>query len=81
MPGQRCSLQDSTMAMSPKDRTGMQFTYNQLNLPKTAIGGDQSISYRYDALGPKLKKQATVGGIVTEQQARSSVLLQKKAFY
>ncbi|SJN46765.1 Cell well associated RhsD protein [Sphingobacterium faecium PCAi_F2.5] len=55
------------MAMSPKDRTGMQFTYNQLNLPKTAIGGDQSISYRYDALGTKLKKQATVGGIVTEQ--------------
>ena len=32
-----------------QDRTGMQFTYNQLNLPKTAIGGDRPISYRYDA--------------------------------
>ncbi|MEJ5092312.1 DUF6443 domain-containing protein [Sphingobacterium faecium] len=50
-----------------QDRTGMQFTYNQLNLPKAAIGGDRSISYRYDAMGTKLKKQATVGGIVTEQ--------------
>ncbi|MEJ5092468.1 hypothetical protein GEO21_20755 [Sphingobacterium faecium] len=45
----------------------MLFTYNQPNLPKTAIGGDLSISYRYDALGTKLKKHATVGGIVTEQ--------------
>ncbi|UIR55916.1 DUF6443 domain-containing protein [Sphingobacterium sp. SRCM116780] len=50
-----------------KDRTGMLFTYNQLNIPKTATGTGRSIAYLYDATGTKLKKTATVGGILTEQ--------------
>ncbi|MCS3555069.1 MULTISPECIES: DUF6443 domain-containing protein [unclassified Sphingobacterium] len=50
-----------------KDRTDMLFTYNHLNLPKTATGGGRSVSYQYDAIGTKLKKQASVNGIDTEQ--------------
>ncbi|MCW8309619.1 RHS repeat-associated core domain-containing protein, partial [Sphingobacterium sp. InxBP1] len=33
-----------------KDRTGMVFTYNQLNLPRTATGNGKDIAYTYDAL-------------------------------
>jgi len=50
-----------------KDRTDMLFTYNHLNLPKTATGGGRSVIYQYDAMGTKLKKQASVNGIDTEQ--------------
>lgn len=50
-----------------KDRTGMVFTHNFLNFPKTVTGSDRSISYQYDATGTKLKKKATVNAIETEQ--------------
>lgn len=50
-----------------KDRTGMVFTYNQLNLPKTAIGNSKNIAYTYDAMGSKLNRKSIVGGIETQQ--------------
>lgn len=49
-----------------KDRTGMLFTYNQLNLPKTAIGNSKNVAYSYDALGNKLNRKSTVGSIETQ---------------
>jgi len=48
-----------------KDRTGTDFTYNHLNLPKTATRSGVSVSYQYDALGTKLQKYSNVGGIQT----------------
>ncbi|MCW8309701.1 hypothetical protein K7A41_00505, partial [Sphingobacterium sp. InxBP1] len=50
-----------------KDRTGMVFTYNQLNLPRTATGNGKDIAYTYDALGGKLNRKSSVGGIETQQ--------------
>ncbi|UIR55478.1 DUF6443 domain-containing protein [Sphingobacterium sp. SRCM116780] len=50
-----------------KDRTGMAFTYNQLNLPKTAAITGRTVAYLYDATGAKLKKTATVAAVTTEQ--------------
>jgi len=50
-----------------KDRTGMLLTYNQLNLPKTVIGGGKNIAYTYDALGTKLSRLSDVGGIKTQR--------------
>ncbi|UIR57994.1 RHS repeat-associated core domain-containing protein [Sphingobacterium sp. SRCM116780] len=50
-----------------KDRTGMAFTYNQLNLPKTAAITGRTVAYVYDATGAKLKKTATVATVTTEQ--------------
>ncbi|MCS3556780.1 MULTISPECIES: RHS repeat domain-containing protein [unclassified Sphingobacterium] len=50
-----------------KDRTGMSFTYNHLNLPKTVTGGSRTIVYSYDAIGNKLNRKSTVGTIITEQ--------------
>ncbi|UIR57986.1 RHS repeat-associated core domain-containing protein [Sphingobacterium sp. SRCM116780] len=50
-----------------KDRTGMAFTYNQLNLPKTAAITGRTVAYVYDATGTKLKKTATVAAVTTEQ--------------
>ncbi|MNK76480.1 RHS Repeat protein [compost metagenome] len=50
-----------------KDRTGMIFTYNQLNLPKTASGNSKTVAYTYDALGSKLNRKSTVGGIASQQ--------------
>ena len=48
-----------------KDRTGMLFTYNHLNLPKTAKKTGVSVDYLYDAAGAKLQKTATVGAVKT----------------
>ncbi|WP_437922094.1 DUF6443 domain-containing protein [Sphingobacterium sp. LRF_L2] len=51
-----------------RDRTGMIFTYNYLNLPKTASKAQAgsnpavTVNYLYDALGNKLRKTAVVGG-------------------
>ncbi|WP_156309506.1 DUF6443 domain-containing protein, partial [Sphingobacterium endophyticum] len=47
------------------DRMGTSFTYNHLNLPKTASRAGVSVSYQYDALGTKLQKYSNVGGIQT----------------
>ncbi|WP_156309487.1 RHS repeat domain-containing protein [Sphingobacterium endophyticum] len=47
------------------DRMGTAFTYNHLNLPKTASRTGVSVSYQYDALGTKLQKYSNVGGIQT----------------
>ncbi|TJZ53578.1 RHS repeat-associated core domain-containing protein [Sphingobacterium olei] len=49
------------------DRTGMAFTYNHLNLPKTATKTGASVSYVYDAEGAKLRKFATVGSTSTQR--------------
>ena len=49
-----------------KDRTGMLFTYNHLNLPKTAKKTGVSVDYRCDAAGAKLQKTATVGAVNTQ---------------
>ncbi|MCT1527043.1 hypothetical protein M3B42_20830, partial [Sphingobacterium hotanense] len=49
------------------DRMATTFSYNQLNLPKTASRPGTSVSYQYDALGAKLKKLATVNGVSTER--------------
>src|SRR5690606_26049391 len=48
-----------------KDRQETIFTYNHLNLPKTAARAGVSVSYQYDALGTKLQKYSNVGGIKT----------------
>ncbi len=48
-----------------KDRTGMSFTYNHLNLPKTANKTGTSVSYLYDAMGSKLRKTAVEGSNTT----------------
>ena len=50
-----------------KDRTGMTFRYNHLNLPKTATKSGASVTYLYDALGTKLRKTATVGSTTTQR--------------
>jgi len=47
------------------DRTGMAFTYNHLNLPKTATKTGTSVTYLYDAAGSKLRKTAVVGSTTT----------------
>src|SRR5690606_3838470 len=49
------------------DRTGMTFTYNYLNLPKTATKTGTSVAYLYDAMGSKLRKTATVGSTTTQR--------------
>jgi len=46
-----------------KDRTGMTFAYNHLNLPKTATKTGTSVSYLYDAMGNKLRKTVTENSI------------------
>ncbi|MGJ1235335.1 MULTISPECIES: RHS repeat domain-containing protein [Sphingobacterium] len=56
-----------------KDRTGMLLTYNQLNLPKTVIGGGKNIAYTYDALGTKLSRLSDVGGIKTQRDYISGI--------
>ncbi|TJY59718.1 DUF4105 domain-containing protein, partial [Sphingobacterium alkalisoli] len=48
-----------------KDRTGMTFSYNYLNLPKTAVKTGVNVSYLYDALGSKLRKTSTENSITT----------------
>jgi len=56
-----------------KDRTGMNFAYNHLNLPRTvskAAAGTSpavTVNYLYDALGTKLRRTATVGTTTTQQ--------------
>ncbi|TJZ62342.1 hypothetical protein FAZ15_05645 [Sphingobacterium olei] len=49
------------------ERTGMAFTYNHLNLPKTATKTGTSVAYLYDALGVKLRKTATVSSTTTQR--------------
>ncbi|WP_447768535.1 DUF6443 domain-containing protein [Sphingobacterium faecium] len=46
-----------------KDRTGMLFSYNYLNLPQSASKTGTSVTYLYDAIGTKLQKKSTVGTI------------------
>src|SRR5690606_1552637 len=50
-----------------KDRTGMTFRYNHLNLPDSVwnTGGTIKVGYLYDASGTKLRKIATAGGTTT----------------
>lgn len=45
-----------------KDRTGMQFNYNYLNLPVTASGGSVKVDYQYDAAGVRLRKISSTQG-------------------
>jgi|GEM_PF-6059342 len=49
------------------DRTGMMFSYNHLNLPKTATKTGTSVAYIYDAFGSKLRKSATVGSTTMQR--------------
>lgn len=46
-----------------KDRTGMTFTYNHLNLPQAVAGNGTTLSYMYDAGGVKLRKTSSTLGI------------------
>ena len=48
-----------------KDRTGMSFTYNHLNLPQSATKSGTSVTYLYDATGAKLRKTAVVASTTT----------------
>jgi len=47
-----------------KDRIGMNFRYNHLNLPDSAwnTGSTVKVGYLYDATGTKLRKYSTQGG-------------------
>jgi len=47
-----------------KDRTGMNFNYNHLNLPDSAWNDAKTVKvgYLYDAMGTKLRKYSTNGG-------------------
>ncbi|MFD2904453.1 DUF6443 domain-containing protein [Sphingobacterium anhuiense] len=47
-----------------KDRTGMNFNYNHLNLPDSAWNDTKTVKvgYLYDAMGTKLRKYSTQGG-------------------
>ncbi|TJY62785.1 RHS repeat-associated core domain-containing protein, partial [Sphingobacterium alkalisoli] len=56
-----------------KDRTGMTFSYNYLNLPKTAVRTGVNVSYLYDALGNKLRKTATENSIVSISEYIGSI--------
>ncbi len=44
-----------------RDRLGMDFTYNYLNLPQSALGDGKDISFKYDATGNKLQKVSIIG--------------------
>ncbi|WP_236582248.1 DUF6443 domain-containing protein [Sphingobacterium spiritivorum] len=44
------------------DRTGMNMSYNYLNLPQQVTGGGNTITYLYDAIGNKLRKTANTTG-------------------
>ena len=48
-----------------KDRTGMNISYNHLNLSKTATKTGVSVSYLYDAMGVKLRKIGVENSITT----------------
>src|SRR5690606_2148243 len=50
-----------------KDRTGMTFRYNHLNLPDSVwnTGNTVKVGYLYNSLGTKLRKIATAGGTTT----------------
>lgn len=50
-----------------KDRTGMTFAYNHLNLPQTVTKTGTSVTYDYDALGTRLRKYSKVGTVETER--------------
>jgi len=45
----------------------MTFTYNHLNLPKTATKTGTSVVYIYDSFGSKLRKTATVGSATMQR--------------
>jgi len=49
-------------------RTGMQLSYNTLNLPSGANGNGKSIQYVYDASGNKLRKIASENGLTTVRE-------------
>lgn len=51
-----------------KDHQGMLYSYNYLNLPKTATLSGTSVAFLYDALGTKLQKTAKVGSISTVRE-------------
>lgn len=47
-------------------RKGVSLTYNQLNLPATAIKSGLNLAYTYDASGSKLKKVNTITSTTTD---------------
>lgn len=47
------------------DRSGMNFSYNLLNLPKAVGGVGTNLTIIYDALGNKLRKTSVVSGVTT----------------
>jgi len=49
-------------------RTGMQLSYNLLNLPSGASGNGKVLSYVYDAGGSKLRKVVTENGLTTSRE-------------
>ncbi|WP_162304954.1 DUF6443 domain-containing protein [Sphingobacterium olei] len=55
------------------DRTGMAFTYNQLDLPKTATKTGTSVVYMYNATGSMQRKTTTVGGTATQRDYVSGI--------
>mgnify|MGYP001113059168 CR=1 FL=1 len=49
-------------------RTGMQFSYNTMNLPSGAVGNGKNIQYVYDASGNKLRKIVAENGLTTVRE-------------
>ena len=50
-----------------KDRTGMTFAYNHLNLPQTVTKSGTAVTYDYDALGNRFRKYSKIGTVETER--------------
>ena len=50
-----------------KDRTGMTFAYNHLNLPQPVTKNGTAVRYDYDALGIRFRKYSKIGTVETER--------------
>lgn len=60
------------------DRSGMIFSYNHLNLPKSVGGPGTNLTLVYDAIGNKLKKTSALSGVTIERDYISGIEYNKQ---